>query len=63
MKKRYARNIISLLSSTLIVFWVINLNYDDLSWKENTAAYLGIGAMILLLVGMIISNKKKSEGH
>tara|TARA_R110002049_G_scaffold38978_1_gene120333 strand:- start:20587 stop:20766 length:180 start_codon:yes stop_codon:yes gene_type:complete len=48
MKK--ARLGITILSAILLVVWGFKLDYNDLSYNNNSTAYLGILIMLLLIV-------------
>ncbi|ALJ03765.1 hypothetical protein APS56_00745 [Pseudalgibacter alginicilyticus] len=48
MKK--ARLGITILSAILLVIWGFKLDYNDLSYKNNSTAYLGILIMLLLII-------------
>jgi len=42
----------------LIITWLFLLNYNDFFSKDNISAFLGIAAMIFLIIGYF-SNKNK----
>ena len=48
MKK--ARLGITIISAILLVVWIFKLDFDDLSYKQNSTAYLGILIMFLLII-------------
>jgi hypothetical protein len=48
MKK--ARLGITIISAILLVVWIFKLDFDDLSYKHNSTAYLGILIMFLLII-------------
>jgi len=56
-------NGISIIGLVIIVFWFFQINYDNLSFRKNLSAYLGIASMTMLILAMqLISrqiNRKK----
>lgn len=56
-----ARLGITVVSAILLVAWLFKIDYTDLSYKNNSTAYLGILIMILLVIfgiKQIMKNKK-----
>ncbi len=56
-----ARLGITILSFILLVAWLFKVDYTDLSYKNNSTAYLGILIMLLLIIfgiRQLIQNKK-----
>ncbi|AUP77777.1 hypothetical protein C1H87_03220 [Flavivirga eckloniae] len=56
-----ARLIITIASAVLLVAWLFKVDYSDLSYKNNSTAYLGILIMILLVIfgiRQLTKNKK-----
>ena len=45
----------------LIIGHISVTDFGDLSWSNNSASYLGIIAMILLVIGMVISMVEKKK--
>jgi glucose uptake protein GlcU len=45
----------------LIIGNISVTDFGDLSWSNNAGSYLGIMAMILLVVGMVISLLEKKK--
>ena len=45
----------------LIIGHISVTDFADLSWSNNAGSYLGIMAMILLVVGMVISLLEKKK--
>jgi len=45
----------------LIIGHISVTDFGDLSWSNNAGSYLGIIAMILLVVGMVISLLEKKK--
>ncbi len=62
MKKAKLRNIANILALIILITWFFLIDYNDLSWKNNAGAYLGIIAMVfLLLAGFLQRNKDKKN--
>ncbi|OAD40749.1 hypothetical protein LPB303_15975 [Polaribacter atrinae] len=53
-------NILSIIFGIILIFWFTQINYSDISFKENSSAYLGIlsMAMISIALQMIIRGIK-----
>lgn len=45
-------NAITIIFAIILVFWLTQLNYDDLSFKENSNVYFGIGSVSLMIFAM-----------
>ena len=45
----------------LIIGHVSVTDFGDLSWSNNAGSYLGILAMILMIIGMVISLLEKKK--
>ena len=45
----------------LIIGHISVTDFGDLSWSNNSGSYLGIIAMILLVIGMVISLLEKKK--
>lgn len=45
----------------IIIGHISVTDFGDLSWSNNSANYLGIFAMILLVIGMVISLMEKKK--
>lgn len=45
-------NGITVIAIIVIVFWIINLDYSDLSWNTNSKVYSSIIALVLIGIGM-----------
>lgn len=45
-------NTITIIFVIILIFWLTQLNYDDLSFKENSNVYFGIGSVSLMLFAM-----------
>ncbi|WP_299052653.1 hypothetical protein [uncultured Polaribacter sp.] len=57
-------NIFSIILLVILIFWLTQINYKELSFKENSSAYLGVlsSSMMSLALQMIkggIKEKKK----
>jgi hypothetical protein len=58
------RNTKFILIGVAVVLIIGNISvtdFGDLSWSNNAGSYLGIMAMILLVVGMVISLLEKKK--
>ena len=49
---------ITIASAVLLVVWITKLDFNDLSYSNNSTAYLGILIMILLIVFGIMRMRK-----
>jgi len=49
------------IAVVLIIGHISVTDFGDLSWSNNAGSYLGIIAMILLVVGMVISLLEKKK--
>lgn len=56
-----ARLGITIVSAILLIIWVLKLDYNDLSYKNNSTAYLGILIMVLLIVFGVRQIKKDKK--
>ncbi|APG64410.1 hypothetical protein LPB136_03085 [Tenacibaculum todarodis] len=59
-------NILTILCVINLIFWFIRLNYEDLSFHKNLAAYIGIFSMIMMIISFQlmkigVKNKKDAE--
>ncbi|WP_439129732.1 hypothetical protein [Polaribacter sp.] len=45
-------NIFSIIFIIILFFWITQINYEDLSFKENVSAYLGILSMSMMSIAM-----------
>ncbi|MAD98457.1 MAG: hypothetical protein CMB99_14120 [Flavobacteriaceae bacterium] len=59
-------NGITVIAIIVIVFWIINLDYSDLSWDTNSKVYSSIIALVLIGIGMQynrvkLQRKKQNE--
>lgn len=58
------RKVIIRAALVLIVVQLSRFDYQDYSWSVNRGIYIGIPAMVLIIVSMILANKndrKQSE--
>jgi len=55
-------NVITIIFIIILIFWLTQLNYSDLSFKENSNTYLGISsvAMMIFAIQMIKRSIKKA---
>jgi len=55
-------NVITIIFVIILVFWLTQLNFDDLSFKENSNVYFGIGSVSLMIFAMqMIKNSIKKK--
>ena len=45
-------NVLSVIFVIILIFWVTQINYNDLSFKENVSPYFGIISMIMMSIAM-----------
>lgn len=57
MKKKSLRIILMVLASLVLIGHFAELNYEDMSWSANSSAYMGIIAMLCIIVAMALSIK------
>ena len=58
---RNAKFILIGVAIVLIIGHISVTDFGDLSWSNNAGSYLGIIAMLLLVVGMVISLLEKKK--
>ena len=58
---RNAKFILIGVAIVLIIGHISVTDFENLSWSNNSGSYLGIIAMLLLVVGMIISLREKKK--
>ncbi|MDO5968801.1 hypothetical protein Q4Q35_03195 [Flavivirga aquimarina] len=56
-----ARLGITIISAILLVAWLFKVDYNDLSYKNNSTAYLGILIMVLLIIFGIKQLRKNKK--
>lgn len=55
-------NGISIIGIVIIAFWIFQIDYNNLSFKNNSSAYLGIASMTMLIITMqLISRQIKNK--
>jgi len=55
-------NVITIIFVIILVFWLTQLNFDDLSFKENSNVYFEIGSVSLMIFAMqMIKNSIKKK--
>ena len=56
-------NVFTIIFALILIFWLTELNYDNLSFKENRNTYLGISSVLLMMYAIQMIkrsiNKKK----
>ena len=45
-------NILSIIFVIILIFWITQINFDDLSYKENSSPYLGILSMSMISIAL-----------
>ncbi len=55
------RKTVILAALILIVIQLIVFDYQDLRWVANSSAYIGIVAMLLVIISMILSNRNERK--
>ena len=48
---------VGVLAGIMVLINLLRVNFDDLSWGENSSSYLGVLSMTLVVIGMLFSNK------
>lgn len=55
------KNIITLLFVAFLVFWLFQINWDNLFNKDNSGAFLGVFIGIMIVVSLQIPNKQSEN--
>lgn len=55
MKKVF--NTLSIIFAIILIFWFTQINYSDLSFKQNLSPYLGIISMTLMIIAMQMARR------
>ena len=45
-------NAMSIIFVVILIFWLVKLNYNDLSFEQNRSAYLGISSVLLMIFAL-----------
>ena len=45
-------NVMTIIFVLILIFWLTELNYSDLSFKENRSAYFGMSSIALMIFAM-----------
>ena len=45
-------NAMSIIFVVILIFWLVKLNYNDLSFEQNRSAYLGISSVLLVIFAL-----------
>jgi len=45
-------NVFTIIFTIILIFWITQINYENLSFKENMLAYLGILSMSMMSIAM-----------
>ena len=57
MRTRKIRNIVAVIAGIMILIHSFEVNFMDVSWKENKSSYLGIISMVFVFIAMVFPNK------
>jgi len=58
--KKFRLGIIA-FAVVLIIIQLTIVDFNDLSWSNNSGSYLGLFSMVFLILAMIASNRAKKE--
>ena len=47
-------NLLSIIFVIILFFWITQINYSNLSYKENVSPYLGILSMSMMSIAMLM---------
>lgn len=61
MRKEAGANVIIILSIAILIFWLFDVDYQNLGFNHNRSAYLGIITMLLLIFNMILVKRKQKK--
>ena len=50
-------NVFTIIFTIILIFWITQINYENLSFKENLSAYLGILSMSMMTIAMQMIGK------
>lgn len=45
-------NVLSIIFVVILIYWFTQINYNDLSFKENNSSYLGILSMSMMSIAL-----------
>jgi glucose uptake protein GlcU len=55
VEMKTARYVLIILATGIIIGQLTVIDFSNHGWKENAGSYLGIIAMIIIIIGMILS--------
>lgn len=61
MNKKSFKIGLIVVASVVLVGHFTEMDYNDLSWSANSGAYLGIIAMICIIISMALSLKNQNQ--
>lgn len=61
MMKRKGANAVIVLGIAMTIFWLFEVDYQDLGFNHNRSAYLGIITMLLLILNMVLVKRKQKK--
>ncbi len=64
-KKKYntklIKNIITVLFAVVLLFWLFQIDWNNLSSKTNSGAFFGVLAALLFIISLQIKNKEPKK--
>ena len=51
-RKNIGFNILFIVFILIVVYWITQINYNNLSFKENSSPYIGISAMVMMSIAL-----------
>lgn len=61
MNPKKIKNIITLFFVAFLVFWLFQINWDNLFNKDNSGAFLGVFIGIMIILSLQIPNKQSEN--
>jgi uncharacterized membrane protein len=61
MRKEAGATVVIVLCIAMLLFWLTDVDYQDLGFNHNRSAYLGISTMLLLIFNMILVKRKQKK--
>jgi uncharacterized membrane protein len=56
-------NAITLIFLAILIFWLTQINYQNLTFKENRSAYLGIASILLMVFAIQMIKRSIAKNH
>ena len=57
----FRKFMIGFWSIAILAIMYFRINYNDLSWKENSSSYIGIISALCFIVAMIGANRQENK--